>query len=83
MRGTRFHACGHFDSDDQVAPIKDIVTLRGSAGKAMKICERNLSFTRFSSHDHERVRCCERDRKIGRVGRYTGLRTIRKSRDCD
>jgi peptide/nickel transport system substrate-binding protein len=32
MRGARLHACGHFDSDDQIAPIKDIVAFGRAAG---------------------------------------------------
>ena len=83
MRGARIHACGHFDGDDQIASIKDIVTLGRPAWKAMEVCERNLSFACFSPHDHERIYSCKRDRKIGRVRRHAGLQTIRKSRDCD
>jgi hypothetical protein len=51
-------------------PIKDVVMLGRVAGQAMEICERNLSFARFSPRDHEGVHSCKRDRKIGRLGRY-------------
>ena len=63
MRGARLHVCGHFDRDDQIAPIKDIVMLGRVAGQAKEICERNLSFARFSPRDHEGVHSCKRDRK--------------------
>ena len=44
------------------------------AGQAMEICERNLSFARFPPRDHEGAHSCKHDRKIGRVGRHTGIR---------
>jgi hypothetical protein len=74
VRGPRLHVCGHFDRDDQITPIQDIVTLGCVAGQAMEIRERNPSFTRLPPHDHDRVHCDKSDRQIGRVGRDAGLR---------
>ena len=83
MRGARLHACGHFDRDDQIAPIKDIVTLGRVAGQAMEIGERNPSFARLSPHDHD-ARPWLQARPPDRTGwSPRRIQTIRKSRDCD
>jgi len=73
MRGAPLHPCGHFDCDDQVAPIEHVVTLRCIAGQAMEISERDRSFSRAPAHHDRRVQGCKRHCKIGWVRSDAGL----------
>jgi hypothetical protein len=62
MRGPRFFVCGHFDSDDQIASIKDVIALGRAAGQSMEIWEWNSSFASLPLHDDDRIHGGKRDR---------------------
>jgi hypothetical protein len=55
MRAARLDPCGHFDCDDQIAPIERIVALRSTARQAMEFRERDRSFSRAPAHNDIRV----------------------------